>query len=65
MRLNDKYEPLFRTPDTRYVLVKGGRGSGKSYAVSTANLVETYNDNLKILYSRYTMDSAEISIIPE
>lgn len=65
MRLNDKYEPLFRPPDTRYVLVKGGRGSGKSYAVSTANLVETYNDNLKILYSRYTMASAEISIIPE
>ena len=65
MNLNEKYEPLFRPPDTRYVLVKGGRGSGKSYAVSTANLVETYNDNLKILYSRYTMASAEISIIPE
>ena len=65
MNLNKKYEPLFRPPDTRYVLVKGGRGSGKSYAVSTAILVDTYNDNLKTLYSRYTMASAEISIIPE
>ena len=65
MNLNEKYEPLFRPPDTRYVLVKGGRGSGKSYAVSTAILVDTYNDNLKTLYSRYTMASAEISIIPE
>ena len=65
MNLNEKYEPLFRPPDTRYVLVKGGRGSGKSYAVSTAILVDTDNDNLKTLYSRYTMASAEISIIPE
>lgn len=62
---NKAYEPLFRPPDTRYILVKGGRGSGKSYAVATALLMQTYADALKILYTRYTMTSAEISIIPE
>lgn len=60
-----RYIPLFRKPDTRYTLVKGGRGSGKSYAVATALLMQTYHDALKILYTRYTMVSAEISIIPE
>ena len=65
MYINYKYEPLFRPPDTRYTLVKGGRGSGKSYAEATANLVETYNDDLVILFTRYTMTSAEVSIIPE
>lgn len=65
MYINYKYEPLFRPPDTRYTLVKGGRASGKSYAVATANLVGTYDDDLIILFTRYTMTSAEVSIIPE
>lgn len=52
-------------PDTRYTLVKGGRGSGKSYAVNTALCMSTYRDPLNILFTRYTMTSAEDSIIPE
>ena len=60
-----KYEPLFRVPDTRYTLVKGGRGSGKSYAVNTSLCDRTYDDQYHTLFTRYTMTSAEISIIPE
>lgn len=60
-----KYAPLFRPPDTRYTLVKGGRGSGKSYAVNTSLCDRTYDDAYNTLFTRYTMTSAEISIIPE
>lgn len=63
-----KYEPLFLpgTKDSpRYKVVTGGRGSGKSTAVSTAEIVDTYRDNYTTLYSRYTLVSAEVSIIPE
>lgn len=63
-----KYEPLFRPPshdDPRYTVITGGRGSGKSYAVSSANLVDTFRNDRNILYSRYTLVAADISIIPE
>lgn len=60
-----KYAPLFRPQDTRYTLVTGGRGSGKSYAVNTSLCNDTYTDGYNILFTRYTMTSAEISIIPE
>lgn len=66
MRFSPKYRPLFRErPDTRYTLVKGGRGSGKSYAVNTAQALSTYRDPLNVLFTRYTMTSADVSIIPE
>lgn len=60
-----KYAPLFRPPDTRYTIVSGGRGSGKSYAVNTSLCDRTYDDGYNTLFTRYTMTSAEISIIPE
>lgn len=60
-----KYEPLFRPPDTRYTLVTGGRGGGKSFAVNTSLCDDTYTDRYHTLFTRYTMTSAEISIIPE
>lgn len=66
MLFSPKYKPLFREkPDTRYTLVKGGRGSGKSYAVNTALCRSTYFDQMNILFTRYTMTAAEVSIIPE
>ena len=66
MLFSPKYKPLFfERPDARYTLVKGGRGSGKSYAVNTALCRSTYLDPLNILFTRYTMTSAEVSIIPE
>lgn len=65
---NPKYEPLFREPrwdDPRYKVITGGRGSGKSHATSSANLVDTFRNDRNILYARYTLTSAGISIIPE
>lgn len=65
---NPKYEPLFlpgSKDSPRYKVVTGGRGSGKSTAISTAKVVDTYRDDYTTLYSRYTLVSAEVSVIPE
>ena len=64
IRLNKKYRPL-RDAQTRYVIVTGGRGSGKSFAVATFLLDETYEDGYTILFTRWNLTSAEISVIPE
>lgn len=63
-----KFEPLFRAPsldDPRYTILTSGRAGGKSTAVSTSTVRGTYYDDKAILYSRYTMAAAEISVIPE
>jgi PBSX family phage terminase large subunit len=52
-------------PTHRYVLIEGGRGSAKSWHVSMALLNLTYESGHVILYTRWTMASAELSIIPE
>jgi len=62
--LNKKYQPLF-TSKKRYHLLTGGRGSGKSYVASTFINLLTYERGHKILFTRWTMTSADISIIPE
>ena len=62
---NRKYQPLFRKAKTRYKIITGGRGSGKSYAISSALVCDTYNDSYNTLFTRYTMVSAHDSIIPE
>jgi phage terminase large subunit-like protein len=62
--INKKFEPLWLSP-TRYFILTGGRGSSKSFTVSTfANLL-TFGRNHSILFTRFTLTSAEISIIPE
>ena len=43
----------------------GGRGSGKSFAVNTFLVLLTYERGTKTLFTRYTMSSASMSIIPE
>jgi phage terminase large subunit len=58
------YAPLFAS-DKRYYVIGGGRGSGKSYSVNTFLLLLTYQPNEIILFTRYTLTSASISIIPE
>ena len=51
---------------TRYFIYTGGRGSGKSFAVSTlALMLIISSEKHKILFTRYTLRSASISIIPE
>jgi phage terminase large subunit len=62
--LSPKYKPLFKL-DTRYSVVTGGRGSGKSFGVTLLLLSLTFEKNQIILFSRYTMVSAKLSIIPQ
>lgn len=63
IELHHKYKPLGN--DTRYFVVTGGRGSGKSYSVNSLLVALTYEKGHVILFTRYTMASAHISIIPE
>jgi phage terminase large subunit-like protein len=60
------YKLLFAYPNpTRYFLITGGRGSGKSYSVTYSLLRLTYREGHIILFTRWTLVSAHISIIPE
>ena len=61
--LNEKYNALGN--DTRYFIITGGRGSGKSFAINTFLAFLTMEQGHKILFTRYTMVSAATSIIPE
>lgn len=66
MQILNNYKSLFvKNPHTRYFLVTGGRGSGKSYSVALMLLNLTYEKDNIILFTRWTMISAHISIIPE
>ena len=62
--LNKKYTPLFDS-DSRYYVITGGRGSGKSFSVTMFLLMLTYEVGHVVLFTRYTLTSAHISIIPE
>jgi phage terminase large subunit len=62
--INDKYKPLFENR-TRYNVISGGRGSGKSFSVALYLLLLTFEQNRTILFARYTMTSIAISILPE
>ena len=64
IELNSKYVPLFQN-DSRYFVITGGRGSGKSFALNSFLLLLTYEVGHVILFTRYTLVSAHISIIPE
>lgn len=62
--LNQKYKPFFES-DSRYFVVSGGRGSGKSFGVNSFLFLLTYETGHVILFTRYTLVSAQVSIIPE
>lgn len=65
------YYPLYEDKDKFIILITGGRGSGKSFNASTFierltfELTEAEKIIHQILYTRYTMVSAGMSIIPE
>lgn len=59
------YNPLYENKDKFITILSGGRGSAKSYNASTFIERLTFERGHKILFSRYTMTSAQISIIPE
>lgn len=67
IRFSPKYKPLFREDldDVRYIVITGGRGSGKSYAISTAVSCIHARADFNTLYLRQTLVSANVSIIPE
>tara|TARA_R110002124_G_scaffold85107_1_gene221011 strand:+ start:2273 stop:3478 length:1206 start_codon:yes stop_codon:yes gene_type:complete len=62
--LNNKYKALLKY-DTRFYIVTGGRGSSKSFGVGTFITALSYESNHKILFTRQTMTSAHLSIVPE
>jgi len=62
-QLNKKYNALGN--DARYFVITGGRGSGKSFAITTFLAFLSFEKGHKILFTRYTMISASNSIIPE
>ena len=63
MAINNKYLKL--DEESRYYIVTGGRGSGKSFSVNTLLCWLTYESGHTILFTRYTLRAASISIIPE
>lgn len=64
IEINRKFEPI-KTSDARYFIVTGGRGSSKSYSINTLLLLLTYEAGHTILFTRLTLTSAYVSIIPE
>ena len=61
--LNRKWEAL--GGDERYYLCIGGRGSSKSFSVAFYILMLTFELGHRILYTRKTLTSAHLSIIPQ
>ena len=61
--LNNKWKSLWN--DTRYFVISGGRGSSKSFGVGTFTSLLSFEKGHKILFTRQTMKSAHLSIIPE
>jgi len=50
---------------SRYFVITGGRGSGKSFEVGRFITLLSFEQGHKILFTRQTMTSAHLSIIPE
>lgn len=64
VKIHKTYQPLYTSPK-RYFLVTGGRGSLKSTTVHDYICRLTFEPGHGILFTRYTMASAKMSIIPE
>ena len=64
VEIDEIYKPLYLS-NKRYYLLTGGRGSLKSTSVHDFICRLTYERGQGILFTRFTMTSAEKSIIPE
>lgn len=64
VKISKEFQPLYTT-DKRYILITGGRASLKSTTVHDYIVRLTYQKDRGVLFTRYTMTSAKISIIPE
>ena len=58
----EKVKPLFNA-DTRYRVAKGGRGSGKSYAVAERFITYAYREQCKLLCTRDTQNTLSDSAL--
>lgn len=65
IKTQEVYNPLYNNTDKLITLITGGRGSAKSFNVGTFIERLSFEAGHKMLYSRYTMTSADISVIPE
>jgi len=74
MVLSPKFEPFFELLDPklskkhkniRYVILIGGRGGAKSHALGTWINSATFKKGWGVYFTRWTMRSAEKSIIPQ
>lgn len=76
MILSYKFQPFFellsddpklieKHKDIRYVVLVGGRGGAKSHALGTWVNGASYKEKWGIYFTRWTMKSAEKSIIPQ
>lgn len=65
IQVQPAYKPLYENEDKFIILVTGGRGSAKSFNVSTFLERLSFEEGHKMLFCRYTMTSAELSVIPE
>ncbi len=61
----DIYLPLYEDTEHSIILITGGRGSGKSFNAGAFIERLSFEEGHVILYCRYTMTSAAISVIPE
>lgn len=61
--INDKYRRI--GSEAKFSIITGGRGSGKSFALTYLICLLSYEAGHVILYTRYTLRAASISIIPE
>lgn len=65
----EKFEPLFEVirgerPEVDEVIITGGRESSKTFSSSLGLCLGVAQYNHRVLYTRYTLTSAEKSIIP-
>ena len=65
VKINKKFAPLWTLGKTRYYIVYGGRGSGKSFATQLALAHRLMKINQVIANTRYVLRNAEDSVIPE
>jgi phage terminase large subunit len=64
IQIPQKFKPLY-AHDQRYTVITGGRGGTKSFSVACFLVMLTFKANHVIMFTRLTMVSAHISIIPE
>ena len=63
IEFHNKYKRFWNS--TRYTILTGGRGSGKSFFTGVFLLGLTQEAGHTILFTRYTLRAASVSIIPE